>query len=100
MEGGGVQLGQWKPVDDLHQQAEAHWELKAEKSLWKHRRTISKKTLKNNLQENIKENIEEHFQHKCIITGHENIEHIEHFQHKCIGLPSWKPTENQKQRTA
>ena len=53
MEDGGIQLGQWKPVDDLHQQAEAHWELKAEKSLWKHRR-----------EQFPKKNIEEQFQRK------------------------------------
>lgn len=56
MEGGGLQLGEWKPVDDLQQQAEAHWELKAKKSLWKHQREqFPKKTLKNNFKENIEE---------------------------------------------
>ena len=49
MEAGGVQLGQWKPVDDLHQQAETHWELKAEESSWKH----SRKYFRENIQENL-----------------------------------------------
>ena len=49
MEAGGVQLGQWKPVDDLHQQVETHWELKAEESSWKH----SRKHFRENIQENL-----------------------------------------------
>ena len=49
MEAGGVQLGQWKPVDDLHQQAETHGELKAEESSWKH----SRKHFRENIQENL-----------------------------------------------
>ena len=56
MEGGGVQLGEWKPVDDLRQQAEAHWELKAEESLWKHWR----KHFCGSIKENPEENIDEH----------------------------------------
>ena len=50
MEDGGIQLGQWKPVDDFHQQAEAHWELKAVESLWKHQRKLSRKQPRQHLK--------------------------------------------------